>query len=744
MLRRFRGSSSETNSDSSSSRHYHGRDTNNSKDHRDTNHKNSSNNSNNNNNNGSMNNSEYQEAYHDDEEETMLIRLSLHQMAIGSVDTLRGKELDQVIPHPSSWREQPPLIVGPRGQEETTVWLKGLIRKGIPPALRCAMWLSNVIQTVHPHQEPAYWREYRTLAKVRALDHAYESVLEQIVSVPSSGDHSNTTDHPSNMDDDDVWKTFPVPSFGQSTSSSSISFAASAPWLGDVTMSGHLSKARVLMALNRVIGLSYAPLVPSLTTLLLTAMSESYVFCAIREMTHAGCYCYFPVSRREQVAWCRAFVDVFTKLHKATAQYLEDRDVLEVDHLTPIFQDFFIGILPLTYVLRILDIYTLEGGKVLFRFGTALFVLYKLYSAEQLITISTAAEWWDGLRSWAHSDQFQFDVVVRKAYGLHGKGIRRQLRFPRRAILERIIKMEEERIIAQGGDENDDYNDQDDEPPAQPLGLVQPEPALPTSVNQETVKPILAQSTMNRLHLAEWLPLALRMTNLELLYSTNYHGRSLEMFYQRVKSAKHTILICEAYPIRDHVADSGGPAASSSTASSSHVSSQPAIIGMYASQAWRISTQIYGDGGCFLFRLEPNAKCWKWSLKNQSHGNESHSSAAHFIDTLDLEHSANAGDDFDEHGKDSDVNNNETALLEQFMVGTRTYISMGGNKDGSAGLRLNEDLTRGESSKAAGYDNDALHEVNNNGGSVGSSVFEVGLVEVYGLVRQIDGKTAIS
>jgi hypothetical protein len=86
----------------------------------------------------------------------------------------------------------------------------------------------------------------------------------------------------------------------------------------------------------------------------------------------------------------------------------------------------------------------------------------------------------------------------------------------------------------------------------------------------------------------------------------------------------------------------------------------------------------------------------------------------------------------------SDAANNRIALLEQFMVGTRTYISMGGNQDGSAGLRLNEDLTIGESSPAAGFENEPLH-----GAGVGNGgIFDVGLVEVYGLVRQIDGRPA--
>jgi len=267
--------------------------------------------------------------------------------------------------------------------------------------------------------------------------------------------------------------------------------------------------------------------------------------------------------------------------------------------------------------------------------------------------------------------------------------MRRQMRFPRRQILQRIIKMEEERLLEEDGDD-EDYAEA---PPARPLGLA---PPRVLNDQEEVAKPILAEPAKFRLKLAEWLPLTLRMTNLELLYSTNHHGRSLEMFYTRVKLAKHTILLCEACSVS---------------------SSQPTIIGMYASQAWRISTQVYGDGGCFMFRLEPNPTCWKWTPRRLT----DKAGGGSLLDTIDLE--------------DETSGNNQTALLEQFMVGTKRYISMGGNRDGSAGLRFNEDFTIGESSTAVGFENEPLH------GSSGS-VFDVGLVEVYGLVRQIDGRSA--
>jgi len=69
----------------------------------------------------------------------------------------------------------------------------------------------------------------------------------------------------------------------------------------------------------------------------------------------------------------------------------------------------------------------------------------------------------------------------------------------------------------------------------------------------------------------------------------------------------------------------------------------------------------------------------------------------------------------------------KSALLEQFQVGTSSYISMGGNRDGTCGLRLNEDLTRAESAPAEGFNNEPLAGVEGD--------LQIGLVEVYGLIR---------
>ena len=557
-----------------------------------------------------------------------------------------------------------------------------VIRQGIPPALRCAVWLSNVFQAVHPRENSDYWHEYRTLQKAEALGQAYDRILDQILEAEKVEDETRREREERIQR---LWQDISFPCLNHMTLPEG------------TTHSGKLAHKRVCMALQRLLGLlDLAPSVSSLVAVLLTAQSEAYAFCTVREMAHAPT-AYFPVSKVEEIAWQKSFADVMGKLHPQTAEYLDDRGVF--DDLSPLFRHFFLTILPLPFCCRIMDVYTFEGSKVIFRFGVALLVLFKKDAAEQLLTISNSEEWWKYLSQWARSPRFHFDMVVRKAYGIHGRaGLRQQMRFPRRHILRRIIRMEEERALQSHLVDQENTNEKTTsvfDTPSDPLGLqippllLDPEEAVP--------EPVLAVPRSVRLNLAAWMPLTLRMVNLNLLFSTNCHGRTLEMFYNRVKHAKHTILLCEVL---------------------SSTKSESTVVGMYASQPWRPSPKVYGDGSCLLFRVQPDPRCWKWSPRGCTDMDASK--------LLELDHS-----------EDTEyTRNNATALLEQFMVSTQSYISMGGNSDGSAGLRFNEDFTVAESSPAEGFGNEPLH-------GESESVFQVGLVEVYGIIQSLDGKTAI-
>jgi hypothetical protein len=196
----------------------------------------------------------------------------------------------------------------------------------------------------------------------------------------------------------------------------------------------------------------------------------------------------------------------------------------------------------------------------------------------------------------------------------------------------------------------------------------------------------LAKDSTGRLNLAKWLPPVLQSTKLELIYSSNHHGRSVEMFYRCCASSKHTITMME---VLDREQDT--------------------VIGMYATHTWRNHPDGYGDGGCFLFRLRPNAECFRYKTEEM----HIHS--------------------FEEEEPLHDVTTSSLNDAGQLMISGPDFISMGVGEDGSSGLRLNDDLTRGSTSNSIGVGGKELI-------GKGVQVFDVGLVEVYRFVREVDGK----
>jgi len=238
-----------------------------------------------------------------------------------------------------------------------------------------------------------------------------------------------------------------------------------------------------------------------------------------------------------------------------------------------------------------------------------------------------------------------------------------------------------------------------------PLGLKPPSVISftnETTENGDEAPPTaqLASSEEIRTKLAEWLPFGLRYTSdLNLVFSTNVHGRSLQTLYHILEttSSTHTILLLEAF--------------------SSGTLQPKTIIGMYASQRWHSSPKLYGDGRCFLFRLEDRqsdieAECWNWTPPTISTNHLSTSKTCRSSHNID--------------------NDNALSLWETFQRSNQNFLGLGISASGvGAGLQLNHDMTVGESHRAVGFDNEPL---------CGSGVFEVGLVEVYQLVREIDGR----
>eukprot|EP00561_Arcocellulus_cornucervis_P011076 CAMPEP_0185809538 /NCGR_PEP_ID=MMETSP1322-20130828/6256_1 /TAXON_ID=265543 /ORGANISM="Minutocellus polymorphus, Strain RCC2270" /LENGTH=622 /DNA_ID=CAMNT_0028505811 /DNA_START=121 /DNA_END=1989 /DNA_ORIENTATION=+ len=569
---------------------------------------------------------------------------------VRSADTLRG---DQPVaptantnhsisaaPPPPPWSDRPPLFAG-SSKERHELKLACRSDPGVPPSLRCAVWTTSVMRAAHPHRPKEWADEYGTRSRVESIEHTWKLVLDQTFAAPEDEACATMPDFGLHQEDvEDLLRRSP--------------HNGGKP----LPQAGRRSLIRVLSVLRHMhSAIEYAPLVPDQAAVLLTHMPEAYAYVTLREMVcdHSQ---FLPPSKVDHYSYCRAFAQLLKRLHPETARQMEDTGALTPRGLDPIFRRFFVTLLRYDHVLRIMDIYTIEGAKVLFRFGVALIAMHKseLKAAAAKGRGADAHTFWKTLRDCAHSPRFNFNALVKRAYGSVGSKWRRKINFPRRRTLARMVRFNEEWAATHVSATNPHVP-----PPPPPLGYVKKddvpiELALPTSV---------------RAALAEWMPLQYRSTKLDLIFSTNVHGRSLSAFYDRVSRTKHTVCLVE-------------------------VLGTGATIGMFASQAWvsHKRPKIYGDGGCFLFRASPDPECYKW--------------------------------------RPSEDDTQCDALLEQFQVSSEEYIAMGANKDGSSGLRLNEDMTRGESAPAAGFNNEPL------AGSA-SDAFEVGVVEVYRLVREIDG-----
>ena len=189
----------------------------------------------------------------------------------------------------------------------------------------------------------------------------------------------------------------------------------------------------------------------------------------------------------------------------------------------------------------------------------------------------------------------------------------------------------------------------------------------------------LCTSATARKSIARWVPRNLRGRELDLVFTTNVHGRALANLYLALEKSRGR----EFLTLVEVLDGNKGPT----------------TIGMFSDARWQISSSVYGGGGCFVFKLSPQPKCFVWG---------------------------GGGGEGGGGGGGEKMSEKDEAALELFMMSNNEYISMGGNVEGGAALRINEDLTKGFSDKTTMFGNPELVE----GGE-----FEIGTVEVFAFKR---------
>lgn len=523
-----------------------------------------------------------------------------------------------------------PLVLGAKNDNQSLKRLKQKCHLGLPPHLRCAVWISSVARVANPQLPITETDAYGTVGNKKRIESKWEFALNAVFPNPADRDDAVAPDLGLTQEGLNhlIHNDYPVPEKGAH----------------QLTL--------VLCALQQVVGIEFSPSIPDIATLLLTHMPASYTYATIREMINDTSQ-FTPVSQKEYYSWCKTYSFYVKKQSSAHFCVMESCGALKPEGLDPIFKRFFISILKRKDVLHFMDIYLVESCKAYFRLALS---LIKLISKKELKTLklTDSESWWNEIRKKTFHPDFTLDKHLALMYP---KGNKIAKRYPNRRMIRRALKWNE-----QWAAENMPIYI--DETPPKPMGYILSDD-----------KPIaLAKPTALRSNLAKWLPVNLKTTSLDLIYSTEIHGRSLQAFYNQCNRYKNTIVLIEAI-----------------------VDNTTATIGVFASHAWNVNPTSYGDGECFLFRADPDPKCFNWTP------------------------------DF------SGIDNVESqAIREQYMVAKSEFLAMGANAEGTNGIRLDQDLINGESYSALGFDNEPLPGQNRN-------KFDIGVVEAYRLIREVDG-----
>ena len=96
-----------------------------------------------------------------------LMEINPLDLYCSSIDTLRGQSIDQTIDANSGWSARPTKMTGVTANDREEMQL---MCRNIPPSLRCATWIINVVSSANPDMSKSECDEYGTFRKVRVID----------------------------------------------------------------------------------------------------------------------------------------------------------------------------------------------------------------------------------------------------------------------------------------------------------------------------------------------------------------------------------------------------------------------------------------------------------------------------------------------------------------------------------------------------------------------------------------------
>ncbi|KAI1896247.1 hypothetical protein AGOR_G00092840 [Albula goreensis] len=385
---------------------------------------------------------------------------------------------------------------------------------------------------------------------------------------------------------------------------------------------------------------------------------------------------------------CMTFGDLANKYcptaHKlivATAQ-----DVLEV------YSDWMhwvLGDLPFSHVARVLDVFLVEGYKVLYRVALALLKFYRKQKAGQQ---QPSGQDTSGVRGNIQAfvqgigSCVSPDKLLEKAFAIR--------LFSRKEIT--LLQLTNEKSLQQKG-----------------ITVKQRRRNVHLAVNAENFSSEIVSAKEMR-DIWSWIPERFALCQPQLLFTTANHGCSLNRFYSHCEGHEPTLLIIKT--------------------------TDAEVCGAFLSTDWDERKRggnklsFFGTGECFVFRLKPEMERYEWVVirhpelasaiqaKNDEPSEEETPAQPQNSDTNTLPAAESRADPTDRlspflSARHFHLNSRNTSM---FMAGNFDSIIVGGG-DGNA-LYIDAELNHGRTGRCTTFDNPPLC----------TETFQISLLEVWG------------
>ncbi|KAG7327072.1 hypothetical protein KOW79_010473 [Hemibagrus wyckioides] len=300
--------------------------------------------------------------------------------------------------------------------------------------------------------------------------------------------------------------------------------------------------------------MSFCPILPALVSLLLHySEDEAQCFHSICSLvrytdpqkryidqnfvtTHASCMTFGDLANK----YCRGIRKLIASSHQSLFEFYSD-------WIMWIFAD-----LPFGYAVRALDIYLVEGYKVLYRVALALLSLYKVSVSSRVAHVEDFKQ--DMKRFVENvSRHSSVEALLQRAFSIQ---------LPTRKELNFLYNANKQALIQKGIEHKSSYQ----------------------SVDLRCFRSSVVSETEMRVVWA-WIPERFSLFSPERLYSTEEHGRNLTSFYAHVEGHEPTVLLLRTV--------------------------DEEVCGAFLSSDWTLRSceeaelQFFGTGECFVFSLRP-------------------------------------------------------------------------------------------------------------------------------------------